>query len=83
MKNSAAVLAVFSMLAIFMLFYAIFLLAYYSPEKAVSVDINSYGEADAEAVLLTALIPLNFFATYVISKRLVQDTPSIERKLSA
>ena len=79
MKTSAAVLGILSMFAVFLVLYITFMTAYWSPAKAVRIDINSYGEADVELILLTALLPINLVATYMATRRITDD--SIETRI--
>jgi hypothetical protein len=72
MKNSALLFGIFSMLSMFLLFYLVFTVAYYSPAKKLVIDINSYGEADAEMIMLTALLPLNLIATVIAAGRIAK-----------
>ena len=73
MKNTAVIFGIFSMLSMFLLFYLVFVVAYYSPAKTLIIDINSYGEADVEMILLTALIPFNMLAAFVAARNIVKD----------
>ncbi|MBI3190323.1 hypothetical protein HYZ41_01320 [archaeon] len=70
MKHPIAMIGIFSMLGMFLLFYVTFSVAFYSPAKAVIIDINSYGEAEIEFILLSVLMPLNILSAIVVAKKL-------------
>jgi len=46
-------------IGMFILVYAVFLIAYLAPKKGVTIIINHYGEAHIELVLLTIALILN------------------------
>ena len=46
--------------------YELFLRAYISPQKAIALYINVYGEANAELVMLTGAAILGIAATYCV-----------------
>lgn len=78
MKNLFAVLGVATMLALSLTMFMIFTIAYMSPAKAARVQINNYGEADAEMIFLSALLPLNIISTFVVAKKFTERENSAE-----
>lgn len=70
MRHLFATIGIITMLGMFLLFYITFSIAFYSPAKAVRIDINSYVEAQVEFILLSLFMPLNIVSSIVAVKKL-------------
>ena len=79
MKEIFAVIGVATMLALSIVLFITFVTAYMSPAKAVRVHINNYGEADAEMIFLSALLPLNIISTFIVAKKFTEKKESIPK----
>ncbi len=73
MKDILAILGVATMLALSIVLFMIFTVAYMSPAKAANVHINNFGEADAEMIFLSAVMPLNIISTFIVARRLANN----------
>jgi hypothetical protein len=65
LKLLAVLIGIGLNISMFILFYAIFLIAYLAPKKGVIIIINRYGEAHIELVLLTIALILNLVGLYL------------------
>lgn len=72
MKDTLAIIGISTMLALTLVMFLIFVTAYVSPVKAVRVNIDNYGEAHLELVLLSMLLPINIFSTFFVTKSLTE-----------
>ena len=70
------------MLALSLVTYITFFTAYSSPAKAARVNINNYGEADIEMLMLSILLPLNIFSTVMISRKLSERKEEMPMEMS-
>ncbi len=73
MKNTLAVIGVATMLALSITMFLIFVVAYMSPAKAARIQINNYGEADAEMIFLSAILPLNIISTFIVARKFTEQ----------
>ena len=72
MKDTLVLIGLATMLGMTIVTFFTFAVAYASPVKAVRVHVNSYGEADLEFVMLSALLPLNIISTIFAIKKLTE-----------
>jgi hypothetical protein len=73
MKNTIALIGLSTMLGLTILMFVIFTSAYISPAKAVRINVNNYGEAHLEFILLALLLPLQLFTTAFLTRYLGRD----------
>jgi len=59
-----------TMLALALVTYITFFTAYFSPTKSAHVQVNNYGEANIEMIILSVLLPLNLISMIIVNKRL-------------
>jgi hypothetical protein len=55
------------------LFYWVFLMAYFNPTKKVIMDINAIGEAHVEMVLLLIVMPIIVASAVYAHKRIIDE----------
>jgi hypothetical protein len=81
MKNTIALIGLSTMLGLTVLMFVIFTAAYMSPAKAVRINVDNYGEAQFEFVLLLALLPLQLFTTAFLTRYLGKTKyPEVEEE---
>jgi len=51
---------------------AIFATAYYNPSKTVLIDINYFGEAKIEAVMLIVMMPIMVISNWIVIKEITR-----------
>ncbi|MBI4162557.1 MAG: hypothetical protein HY513_02645 [Candidatus Aenigmarchaeota archaeon] len=68
MKEVVHILSLATMLAMTMIVFLTFVVAYASPSKSAFVLINELGEADMELMLLSFLLLLNAATTITLSR---------------
>lgn len=49
-----------SMLALSTIFTITFFIAYYTPDKTLTITVNEFGEADLEFIVFAICLPLNY-----------------------
>ena len=59
-----------TMMALSLVTYIIFFSAYFSPTKSAHVQVNNYGEANIELIILSILLPVNLISAIIMGKRL-------------
>lgn len=71
-KNNIIFIGLGSLLAVFMTFSWTFFHAYFSPTKQILVNINIYGEANIEFVILLLMIIIVPMSLFFIFKRITE-----------
>lgn len=73
MSKLLITIGLMAMLAFSLVLFVVFASAYASPTKAVSVRVNTMGEADVEMALISLLLPVSIIASVFTIRRLDQQ----------
>ncbi len=73
MSKTLITIGLMSMLAFSLVLFIVFASAYFSPSKAINVEVNTMGEADVEMALISLLLPISIIASIFTIRRLDQQ----------